>query len=207
MFEKSNIKLPKSELVYNDENHTYKTTDGMLVPCVSDIIKPISNSVYGELNISQLAPAQEKGTMVHLAVELYDNVGVETIPEEYQNYFEAYKKFVEDNKHKYKLIENEYIIYCKGLNYCGTADKILEDIETGEIILVDCKTSLKIEYAPLQVQLAGYKFGLESLGVAIGKQKVLHLKSDKTYVFEDVEQHLNEFMACYKIYNYCKKYK
>ena len=202
MFEKSKIELPKSELIYNDDEHTYKTKNGLLIPCVSDIIKPVTDYIYG--GIGNLSMAQERGTMVHLAIELYDNVGVETIPEEYSNYFEAYKKFLEENDKKYKLVANEYAVYCVGLGYCGTIDKILEDTKTGEIIIVDNKTSHKIEYLPLKLQLAGYKFALESLGLKVSKTKVLHLKADKTFEFEDIESNLKVFMSCLQILNYCK---
>lgn len=208
MFERSKIELPQCNLTLNEDTHTYKNELGLIIPSVHDVIFPVSNSVYGQFG--SLSDAQTKGTLVHLGIELYEKLGVNTVPDEYSGYLEAYKKFVEDNEKKYRLVANEYKVYNKALNYCGTIDKILENVETGELVIVDYKTGAKKEYATLQLQLAGYKMALDttiaSLGLKIGDTRLLKLNRDKTYEFESIVAHTGDFVCCWSVYCYCKKY-
>jgi len=192
-------------LEFLEEKHYYKF-NGKYIPSVSSIIKPISSSIYGEIDKEILQKAADRGTAVHWAIELLNTTGAEIIENEFAGYFTAYKKFREEHKNL-KVIASEIRTMHPTLWYAGTADEIYED-ENGNYILTDTKTSVNIEKAILIPQLTGYREALqESQKINISKCFVLHLKNDGNYIFEEIQTDLSILLACIKINNFVQKNK
>jgi len=192
-------------LQFFETEHQYKF-NGRFIPSVSSIIKPISSSIYGEIDKEVLQKAADRGTAVHFAIELFNTTGAEIIENDFLGYFLAYKKFREEHKNL-KVVASEIRTMHPVLWYAGTADEIYED-ENGNYILSDTKSSVNIEKAILIPQLTGYKEAIqETQKIKIHKCFVLHLKNDGNYIFEEIQTDLNILLACIKINNFVQKNK
>ena len=147
-----------NELEFFEEPHIY-TLDGIEIPSVSTVMKPLSSSVYGEIDKDVLWMAANRGTIVHEAVENYVNYGIEDIDPKYGGYLDAFIQFWKD--YKPTLLVAEYRMYHKYLKYAGTSDLLV--LIDDELWLIDNKTSSRIEKMLTRVQLEAYKKALESM--------------------------------------------
>ena len=103
------------------ETHQY-LVDGVLVPCVSNILAYKFNDYVG-VSKEVLNRASELGTRLHSAIERYEKEGIESDLKEFRNYLFLKKHF------KFTNIENEIpVIYEKDgqVLYIGTLDQIIE---------------------------------------------------------------------------------
>jgi hypothetical protein len=196
-----------SNLEFNEEKHEYKL-DGLIIPCVSDILEPLSKVEYETVSENVLDNAKKKGTEVHQAIEFYNKYKFANIRDEYKGYFEAYKKWLEEFERDYEIteIESEVRTYNKTLWYSGTVDMIVYVVEknTGKCFtfLIDTKTTAQLNINYVSVQTSGYKKALESNNYKIDKLFVLHLKKDATHNFVELKDKFNIFLACLTIKNY-----
>lgn len=195
------IELP--ELEFSEEPHVYKL-NGVEIPSVSSVMKPLSSSVYGDVDPHILSMAANRGTIVHEAIENFVYYGIEDIPASYSGYLDAFVKFWKD--YKPTLIAAEYRMYHKYLKYAGTADLLLEI--DGENWLIDNKTSYKVEKMLTRVQLEAYKKALATHDFRVQRKVILHLK--KTGKYSPVEHKLddleawNVFTSSKTVYDYIK---
>lgn len=191
------------ELEFEETRHIY-TLDGVEIPSVSSVMKPLSNSVYGEVDKAVLGMAASRGTAVHQAIENFLEYGIEDIPGSYSGYLEAFVKFWNDKKPT--LIAVELRTYHKYLKYAGTADLLL--LIDDELWLVDNKTSSRVEKMLTRVQLEAYKKALATHGIRVQRKAILHLKKNGKYSF--VEHEANDqkawdvFTGLKAVYDYIK---
>jgi len=194
------------ELTFDEVKHVYRL-DGVVIPSVTTLMKPLSAAMYDGIDEETLNKAAEKGTIVHNAIEDYVKYGFDVIPEEQAGYFEAYKSFAKD--YKIEPIENEKRIYHKALRYAGTADCIAKI--DGKITLIDFKTTSVLMPMLTRVQLEAYKKALESMGYKVEAKMIVQLKKDGKYKIELHE--LNDleawtvFAALQTCNNFINKYK
>lgn len=188
------IELPELEFI--EEPHIYKLW-GHEIPSVSTVMKPLSSSVYGDIDPYVLSAAANRGTAVHESIENWLNYGIEDVPASYTGYLDAFISFWKE--YKPTLIAAEYRMYHKYLNYAGTVDLLL-DID-GERWLVDNKTSSRVEKMLTRVQLEAYKKGLATHGIRVDKKAILHLK--KTGKFSLVP-HPAEDPQAWDVFTSCK---
>lgn len=89
------------------------------------------------------------------------------------------------SKYSPKIIDTEFVVFCKEFNYAGRVD-LLAEID-GDRVLIDYKTSKDV-YDKHKLQLMLYRYGLEEGGVDIDRCAVLLLKNND-YKFVEVDYH------------------
>lgn len=163
-------------LEFEESTHTYRF-DGQRIPCVSDIMKPLSEAKYNGISKAVLNKAAERGTIVHNAIENWIKYGIEDIPPEYSGYFKGFIEYLET--YNPKILSSEIRTYHKAMRYAGTIDLLAE--ENNEIVLIDFKTTSTVSDMTCGVQLEAYSQALKSQGVEIQCKKILHLKNNAKY--------------------------
>lgn len=191
------------ELEFIEEPHIY-LLDGVEIPSVSTVMKPLSSSVYGDVDPQVLSMAANRGTIVHEAIENYLHYGIEDIPTTYAGYLDAFIQFWKD--YRPTIVAVEHRMYHKYLKYAGTVDLLL--LIDDELWLIDNKTSSKVEKMLTRVQLEAYKKGLATHGIRVQRKAILHLK--KTGKYSLVEHPAEDqkawdvFTASKTVYDYIK---
>jgi len=192
-------------LVFDERSHTY-TLNGMKLPSVTTIMRPLSNEYYGSIDRSILDTAAKRGTTVHQAIENWLKFGYDDIPEEHSGYYSAFKNWLDENSPR--LIEAESRVYHKVFRYAGTAD--LPCIINSEVICVDFKTSVNIVEMLARVQLEAYAKAYESHGFKFSEKAIVQLKSDGCYKMVRYKAGDGEawevFCGLLTAYNYLSKY-
>lgn len=194
------------ELIFEEQRHVYKL-NGMIIPSVTTVMKPLSQSLYKDVDENLLRKAALRGTAVHNAIENYSVFGIEDIDEQYAGYFNAYKIWF----HEYcpKPLANETKVYHKYLHYAGTADMIAEI--DGKVILIDFKTSASVHKMLTGVQLEAYAKAFESHGFSVDGKAILHLNANGKYEWLYYDKNDTEswevFGALMAVYSHIQKYK
>ncbi len=104
-----------------EQSHVY-IVDGLIVPCVSNILAYKFNDYVG-VSKEVLNRASELGTKMHESIERFEKEGIESDLKEFRNYL-FLKKY-----YKFKNIVNEVpVIYERDgqVLYIGTLDQIIE---------------------------------------------------------------------------------
>lgn len=167
-------------LTLNKETHTY-SLDGRVIPSVSEVMKPLSESYYAEaLKFTDLSNAQTYGTGVHEAIDDYILFGI--ISKKYTKEVLAFIEFLE--KEQIEVVYNERML--TNGKFAGTIDLVAKHKPTGRTFLVDLKATTKINESLLEVQLYAYTELLIVNGVHVDGTYVLHLKKSGTYNFKEI---------------------
>lgn len=196
------------EITFEESKHIYRL-NGIIIPSVTTLMKPLSDTVYDSIGKDVLDKAARKGTAVHSAIETYSNFGIVDIDEENKSYFDGYIKFSEE--HSLNTYGSEIRLYHKELLYAGTADMIA-DVD-GKFTLIDFKTSYSVSDMLCGVQLEAYDRALKShsLDFKIQQKLIVHLKKDGSYQLHYFKINDSEcwkvFAALVTIDNYKKKFK
>ena len=166
------------------KGHKYVLADGTKVPSVSEIIEPLSNLVYGNIDDDVLCWAKLRGTAIHELTVKLDNERIAEAPYELSGYLEAYAKFLQEHKVRWIYTEKPF---AKDREYAGTIDRygFVDDIRT----ILDIKTSSKITGKNLVVyeaQLNLYRRMLEAHEEQVNRLVILHLKKDGGYTLEEI---------------------
>jgi CRISPR/Cas system-associated exonuclease Cas4 (RecB family) len=162
---------------------------GETVPKGEGFYRWLANADGYEETQEYMKERGEIGTKVHDLCEKIANREVSLVGMEKELEDEIYKKakgfqnFLGDKN--IKVIDTEFVVFCKEFNYAGRCD-LLVDID-GERVLIDLKTSKGV-YDKHRLQLMLYRYGLEEGGVDIDKCAVLLLKN-KDFEFVEVEYH------------------
>ncbi len=141
-----------------EEAHIY-LLNGVITPCVSDILRFIFPNKYKGVDKRVLTKKAEYGSVVHKAIEcLEQNLDMPELNYIQEASLDQYKKIKEDNN--IKVISQEQKIHYEN-KYCGTYD--MEATIQGEHSLVDIKTTAELDKEYLSWQLSFYE-------LAIGKR-------------------------------------
>lgn len=153
------------------------------IPRVTEVIDLAGlGSDFSAVDPVRLAAAQERGTLVHRAVEIADDGDLDrtSVPPALRGYVAAYDAFV--GAVEYRPIATEYEVR-HPLGYVGHVDKV--GWLQGRRWLPDIKTPLALNPGPLLLQLAAYFHGWNATcpteplhGVAS-----LQLRPDGTYLW------------------------
>lgn len=194
------------ELHFEEEKHQYYL-NGMNLPSVTTIMRPLSSALYKDIDPEVLDKAATKGTIVHNAIENYVLYGIEDIDPDYGMYFQAFMDWYDENEPK--VLATEYGVYHKALRYAGMADMIA--VVNGKKTLIDFKTSVNVNKMLTGVQLEAYAKALESLGQPVDQKAILHLRKDGKYSYIVYEKNDLEswtvFGALLTVHNHIQKYK
>jgi gamma-glutamylcyclotransferase (GGCT)/AIG2-like uncharacterized protein YtfP len=193
-----------SELEFDESKHIY-TLDGVQLPSVTTLMKPLSEAYYGSINEDVLNNAAKRGTEVHQAIENFLLFGIEDISQEHAGYLTAFKAWWK--AYTPQLITTESRVYHKILRYAGTVD--LSCAIEGKTFCIDFKTSTQIVDMLVRVQLEAYARAYASQGIKFGKKAVVHLQNTgqfdmKMYQIDDTEA-WEVFGSLLTINNYLNK--
>ena len=165
------VKIPEfPELTFDEAGHIYRL-NGLVIPSVTTLMKPLSDDFYRTVNPEVLDRAAKRGTAIHNAVENFTEFGVRDIAPQYAGYFESFLQWWELRKPEPLAMEHK--VYHKILRYAGTADLIC--VIGGRLTLVDYKSSAQVNSKLCAVQLEGYDRAFESQGVKVEDRLILHL--------------------------------
>ena len=168
------IKLIDSQVVFNQEYHTY-SLNGITLNGITGLIKSqLFPNLYKDIPQYILDKAAERGTMVHESIELFD-AGFE--PKVSTPELENYKRIKQENE--LTAITNEYIVTDKE-HFASAIDLVLCKGE--DIILADIKTTYTLdkEYVRWQLSIYAYLFELQNPDLKVSKLYALWLRDDKS---------------------------
>lgn len=165
------VEIPEfPELTFEENGHIYRL-NGLVIPSVTTLMKPLSDDYYRTVNPDVLDRAARRGTAIHNAVENFTEFGAKDIAPQYAGYFDAFLQWWELRKPEPLAMECR--LYHKILRYAGTADLLC--IIGGRLTLVDYKSTAQVNTKLCAVQLEGYDRAFESHGVKVEDRLILHL--------------------------------
>lgn len=166
------MKLVKSSVVFNAENHTY-TLDGKQLSGITSLLhRQLFQDMYADVNQDVLQKAAERGTLVHQNCELADEgFDVDTI--EATNYL----KLKEENNLTFE--QSEYLV-SDNEHYASCIDKVYREDDT-TFSLGDIKTtySLNKEYVTWQLSIYAYLFERQNPGAKVSSIFAIWLRDEK----------------------------
>ena len=182
-----------TELTFEEASHTYRL-DGLVIPSVTTVMKPLSEAYYGGIDAKVLGKAANRGSAVHSAIDIYAKYGIIDIEPELEGYFEAFLAWSKD--YDVKPYATETKTYNRALMYAGTVD--MSCSERGVDTMADFKTTAS--YSPMLcgVQLEAYERAQESHGIKYQNRAIIQLKKDGTY-----RRHTDfpPRIECWKVFN------
>lgn len=183
-------------LEFDENSHIY-IVDGLVVPCVTDIL---SRRYKDYVGVSQetLKKAADLGTELHKAIEIYEKKGITNNSEEFKNYLFLKKHYKIEN------IDNEVpIIYEKNgkVLFAGTLDQIYKiDNKLG---INDFKRVSAPNKEKIALQVNLYKIGYEqTYHKNIEILSFMHLRKEKRKFYK---LPVNEEMAMKLVKEYIKE--
>lgn len=181
-------------LEYIDDTHTY-LVDGLIVPSITQLIKMKFSNKYKDVPKGVLKKAADKGTDMHLAIELYEKEGKESDLIELRNY-----KFLKKHN-KWEVLKSEVpiILFYKDKPIAaGRLDQVIKIDESKGINDLKRTSAFDKEYVTLQTNL--YRIGYQqSYDEKIDFVSGLHLR-DKTRKFYKLlvnEEYANSIIEKY----------
>lgn len=187
------IELPDVKIDFDEENHIY-TLRGYRLPSVTQLMRPMSAMVYGDVSDDVLMEAADRGTRAHESISNIVLYGIEETDEDTEPYVSAFNGFMRDFKPTW--IASEYRTYHKALQYAGTVDLIgyaTPDDGSG-VDVVDLKTTNTLHRTMLSCQLGAYAEALKSHGVQVRNLYGLQLLRTGKYVFQKIDNGFMTFM-------------
>lgn len=200
-------------LAFEEKTHQYILNGMQVLPSVTTLMKPLSDTLYAGIRPETLQAAAERGTEVHSAIEDYVTLGITDISEARRGYFEAFLRWMKD--YNVQPLSVEHRAYHPALGYAGTLDMLCtlskSDTDPQVLTLVDFKTSATVNKMLTGVQLEAYEQMLAATGLQVEQKAIVHLQADGRYQMpvyrkNDVES-WRVFMACLTIHNHKQKYK
>lgn len=164
------------ELKFDEGRHIY-CLNGIIIPSVTTVMRPLSEAHYSGINEAVLNRAAGRGNAVHNAIDNLVRFDILDISPEFSGYLTAFQAWMRD--YEVKPLATETRTYHKLLRYAGTADMGCE--ERGINTLVDFKTTSVVAPMLCGVQLEAYKRAQESHGVKYDQEIIVQLKNDGTY--------------------------
>lgn len=152
------MKLIKSQVVFNPDEHTYMLGDKELSGITSVIGRQLFPDKYRDVPEDVLRKAAERGTMIHSICELVDDMGITHDSDEAQ----GYKELKDDWGLRYEC--SEYLV-SDNEHYASCIDKVYRENDT-DFTLGDIKTTyvLDKEYVRWQLSIYAYFFELQNPG-------------------------------------------
>lgn len=181
-------------LEYIDETHQY-LVDGLLVPSITQLIKMKFSNKYDDVPTNVLKVAADKGTAMHLAIELYEKEGKDSDLIELRNY-----KFLKKHN-KWEVLKAEVPIILFNEDKPIAAGRLDQVIKIGEEIGInDLKRTSKFDkdYVALQTNL--YRIGyMQSYDEKIDFVSGTHLRDNtrKFYKLPVNEEYANSIIEQY----------
>lgn len=175
------MKLNQSRVQFDAATHTYHLDGVVLQGITGTLIKRAFPDKYKDIDPEVLAEAARKGHELHEAIQNFDRFGFASDDERVKNY--AYLK----QGSGLVTVENEYLV-SDNEHYASSIDVVLENV-TGDVVLVDIKTTYTLDRASTALQLSIYKrwFEQQNEGVKVSSICALWLPNRDHTICELVE--------------------
>lgn len=189
------------QLTFDQVSHTYKL-DGRPIPGVTSILQPLTD--FSFVNGGVLAAAQQFGTAVHLACELWDKrtLDEDALDPALVPYLEGWKLFSKEHEVSWRRVEAR--VYSEQHWYAGTLDR--EGLVDGKPAVVDIKSGSAL-YPATGPQLAAYKNAVPGIS-PLCKRFAVRLKEDGKYVLKEYTDRDDWplFLSLLTLRNWCAKH-
>lgn len=149
------IKLFKSEVVFNEIDHTYTYLGTQLTGVTSMLSRTIFKDKYKGIPKEVLAKAADYGHNIHEQIEIVDSMGVTSDTPAVQDYLRIRQE------NGLIPIANEYLISDE--EYMASSIDVLYGVEDSPVLvdLTDIKTTSKLDMEYLSWQLSIYAYLFE----------------------------------------------
>ena len=172
--------LRQSPVIFNEEDHTYLLGDKYLKGVTGTLVRRAYPHTYDtpvgmteDVWKEKLRNAAANGTSIHQAIELYEDLGVESDMPELQNYI-AVKK-----NNGFINLATEYIVSDEEM-YASAIDHVWYHEESKGIFLIDIKRTSEVHYPDVTCQLSIYKrfFEMQNPELTVAGIAVLWLRNE-----------------------------
>lgn len=165
-------------MVFNQEDHTY-TLDGNRLQGITGMLhRQLFPDEYKDVPEHVLNKAAERGTLIHEACEIADELGVTPAVKEGANYV----RLVQEEGLKHEC--SEYLVSDES-HFASNIDKVYR-VSDDTFVLGDIKTTYKLnrEYVRWQLSIYAYLFELQNDGAKVDKLIAIWLRDDKAELIE-----------------------
>ena len=175
------MKLNQSRVQFDAATHTYHLDGVVLQGITGTLIRRAFPDKYKDVDPEVLAEAARKGHELHEAIQNFDRFGIASDDERVKNYAEL------KQGSGLVTVENEYLV-SDNEHYASSIDVVLENM-TGDVVLVDIKTTYTLDSASTALQLSIYKrwFEQQNEGVKVSSICALWLPNRDHTICELVE--------------------
>lgn len=187
-------KLNKSNVVFNQEHHTY-SLNGKTLQGVTPLIKWAYPLTYSNISQNTLDNAAERGSLIHEQCELADSLGIMPTCQEALAYLEIKKQ------KGLETLTNEYLV-SDNKDIASSIDVVFTDYSLADI---KCTSSIHTANVTLQLSIYAYLFELNNKGIKAknlyviwlpkpqyGKPKLMELKRISV---DKVKKVINTYLA------------
>lgn len=191
----STLNLIKSDVVFNQEAHTYHLGDKELKGVTGMLSAMLFKDKYAGISEDVLKKAAAYGSGVHEAVELWHTLGIDDGSAD----LETYELLIEEQKLTFEA--SEYLV-SDNENIASSIDLVFTDKE-GHIMLADIKTTyggLDRNYLSWQLSVYAYLFERQNPGLHVDSLIGIWLRKGECYTSfidrrpdEEVERLIYEY--------------
>lgn len=143
------MKLNRSEVVFNEIEHTYTLGERQLSGITSMLSRQLFADKYADIPKDMLDAAAAYGSAVHADIELYDSLGIGSdLP-----HVESWAKL--KKRHQFEVLDSEYLV-SDNEHVASSIDIVLSDYS-----LADIKTTSRLDEEYLSWQLSCYAYLFE----------------------------------------------
>lgn len=171
------MRLNKSSVVFNSEDHTYILNGKQLSGITSLLDRQLFKDKYSGIPEEILRKAAERGTYIHQCCELVDE-GFVSDNQESINYLRLKEKYnLRFEESEYLVSDNEYVASC--------IDKVYRYDDT-TFFLGDIKTTYKLnkEYVMWQLSIYAYLFEKQNPGARVSSIFAIWLRGETAQLVE-----------------------
>lgn len=171
------IELVKSNVVFNEEDHTYFLGDKQLEGITGMISRHLFPHKYNNIPEYVLKKAAEKGSLIHAQCQFVDVTGFNPESIEAENYLR------ERLNAGYDVVANEYTV-SDNEHFASKIDCVWSKAD--KVSLVDIKTThmLDEEYLSWQLSIYAYLFELQNPLLKVDKLFGIWLRGAKSKLIE-----------------------
>lgn len=173
------MELVKSNVIFDQQAHTYNTPDGVCLQGITGMIeRQLFPDKYSGVPDFVMRRAAERGSFIHEVCELVDDLGIEHESEEARNY----QRLKEEHALRYEA--SEYLV-SDNEHFASCIDKVYRESNT-EFSLADIKTTYKLdkEYVRWQLSIYACLFELQNPGCKAVRLFAIWLRGGKSELVE-----------------------
>ena len=198
---------PWADGLTRDADHVYRF-DGLIVPGVTQVLRFITERMYGHVPPALLEKKSQLGIAVHAATELVDDDDLDddSIDETWAGYIEGYRRFLAAHKPRWTM--SETLLYHPVYRYAGQVDRV--GFIDGAEGVWDIKTTAAI-HPVVNLQTAAYEelVRVSRNGCETMQRGVIWLHADGTFELVPVGELSDRptFLGMLATHHWCGRHK